>query len=280
MSSIARGWPEATATDARLLRAARARLRPVERYGRCGGERNGVRTRLSRASQCGCSSVSARAAAPISRCASWEEARRIWANRSSWTTARARGGSSHSRSPRAMPDGHTLLVAADLTIQPNLALKLPYDPSAISRRSPRRRAPYILVVHPGVEAKTVKELIALAKAARASSTTPRAARHAQHLATELFAYMAGINIVHVPYRARNRARGDRRARQILTSGLPQGLPHVQAGRMRALGVTTRSARRGARRADDRGSRRARLRGHGLVRDPRRRRDAASRRGQS
>jgi tripartite-type tricarboxylate transporter receptor subunit TctC len=64
---------------------------------------------------------------------------------------------------------------------------------------------------------------------------------AQHLAAELFAYMAGINIVHVPFKGAVNVPEVIAGRvQMLFSGLPQGMPHVQGGRLRALGVTTRT----------------------------------------
>ena len=101
-------------------------------------------------------------------------------------------------------------------------------------------APYLLVLYPGVEARSVKELIDLAKANPGKlNYASGGIGSAQHLAAELFAYMAGINMVHVPFKgAVNIPEVIAGRVQMLMSGLPQGMPHVQAGRLRALGVTT------------------------------------------
>jgi len=143
---------------------------------------------------------------------------------------------------KANPDGYTLLATSpSFAIQPSIAGKLPFDPirdfAPITQAS---AAPYLLVVYPGVEAKSVKELIGLAKANPGKlNYASGGVGSAQHLAAELFGYMAGINIVHVPFKgAVNIPEVIAGRVQMLFSGLPQGLPHVQAGRLRALGVTT------------------------------------------
>lgn len=104
---------------------------------------------------------------------------------------------------KANPDGHTLLATSpSFAIQPGLTAKLPYDPIRdFSPITVASVAPYLLVIYPGVEAKTVKDLVALAK------TSPGKLNYAsggigsaQHLAAELFRLLAGIDIVHVPYK--------------------------------------------------------------------------------
>jgi len=144
---------------------------------------------------------------------------------------------------KASPDGYTLLASSpSFAIQPGLALKLPYDPYrdfiAVTEAT---AAPYLLVVYPGVEARSVKDLIALAKAAPGKyNYASGGVGSAQHLAAELFANMAGIQISHVPFKgAVNIPEVIAGRVHMLMSGLPQGLPHVQAGRLRGLGVTTR-----------------------------------------
>jgi tripartite-type tricarboxylate transporter receptor subunit TctC len=144
---------------------------------------------------------------------------------------------------RANPDGYTLLAASpSFAIQPNLARKLPYDPIRdFEPVTEATAAPYLLVIYPGVEAKSVKELIDLAKANPGKlNYASGGIGSAQHLAGELFVFMAGVNIVHVPFKGAVNVPEVIAGRvQMLFSGLPQGMPHVQAGRLRALGVTTR-----------------------------------------
>jgi len=144
---------------------------------------------------------------------------------------------------KAIPDGYTLLAASpSFAIQPNLAIKLPYDPNRdFIPITEATAAPYLLVVYPGVEAKSLKELIALAKASPGKfNYASGGIGSAQHLASELFAYMSGISMVHVPFKGAVNVPEVIAGRvHMLMSGLPQGMPHVQAGRLRALGVTTR-----------------------------------------
>jgi len=143
---------------------------------------------------------------------------------------------------RANPDGYTLLAASpSFAIQPNLARKLPYDPMRdFVPITEATAAPYLLVLYPGVEARSVRELIDLAKANPGElNYASGGIGSAQHLATELFAYMAGVGLAHVPFKgAVNIPEVIAGRVQILFSGLPQGIPHVQAGRLRAIGVTT------------------------------------------
>jgi tripartite-type tricarboxylate transporter receptor subunit TctC len=145
---------------------------------------------------------------------------------------------------RASPDGHTLLATSpSFAIQPNLSRKLPYDPVRdFAPITQATAAPYLLVLYPGVDAKSVKELVDLAKASPGKlNYASGGIGSAQHLAAELFAYMAGINIVHVPFKGAVNVPEVIAGRvQMLFSGLPQGMPHVQGGRLRALGVTTRT----------------------------------------
>jgi len=143
---------------------------------------------------------------------------------------------------KANPDGYTLLATSpSFAIQPSIAAKLPYDPirdfAPITQAS---SAPYLLVLHPGVEARSVKELIDLAKANPGKlNYASGGIGSAQHLTAELFRLMAGIQIVHVPYKGAVSVPDVIAGRiQMLFSGVPQALTHVQAGRLRALAVTT------------------------------------------
>ena len=145
---------------------------------------------------------------------------------------------------KANPDGYTLIATSpSFAIQPGMSAKLPYDPvrdfAPITQAS---AAPYLLVLYPGVEAKSLKELIDLAKANPGKlNYASGGVGSAQHLAAELFGLMAGINIVHVPFKGAVNIPDVIAGRvQMLFSGLPQGLPHVLAGRLRAVAVTTPS----------------------------------------
>lgn len=145
---------------------------------------------------------------------------------------------------RAAPDGYTLATgsAGNLAINPTLYSKLPYD--AIKDFAPISMGAWfanILVVHPSVPAKSVKELIALAKSKRdqinyasAGVGTPN------HLAAELFKHMTGTEIVHVPYKGGPPAVADVVGGHVplMFSPLPTALAPMRSGRLRALGVTS------------------------------------------
>ena len=143
---------------------------------------------------------------------------------------------------KANPDGYTLLAASpSFAIQPGIAAHLPYDPIRdFAPITVASSAPYVLVLYPGVEAKSVKELIGLAKANPGKlNYASGGIGSAQHLATELFALMTGIKVVHVPFKGAVSVPDVIAGRvQMLFSGVPQALPHLQAGRLRAVGVTT------------------------------------------
>ncbi|MBI3939001.1 MAG: tripartite tricarboxylate transporter substrate binding protein [Betaproteobacteria bacterium] len=145
---------------------------------------------------------------------------------------------------RAQPDGYTLLMASsNHPINIHLYRKLPYDP--ITDFAPVMlvgSAPLLLVVHPSVPARSVKELIALAKAkpgalnfgSPGSGSTP-------HLAAELFNSTAGIKLVHVPYKGSAQAMTDLISGQLsfTFNNMLSVLPHVKSGKLRGLGVTSK-----------------------------------------
>mgnify|MGYP001573080357 CR=1 FL=1 len=123
-----------------------------------------------------------------------------------------------------------------------LLQKMPFDPvkdfSPITLTS---RSPNILVVHPSLPAKSVKELIALAKARPGELNYGAGAIGAStHMASELFKLMAGVNIVHVPYKSSGQALtallgGQLQLMFATTGGVT---PHIDSGRLRALAVST------------------------------------------
>jgi hypothetical protein len=148
---------------------------------------------------------------------------------------------------RAGADAYTVLIASSsFSIQPALYNNLTFRPlvdfAAVSLAS---SAPYLLVVHPSVAAQSVRELIALAKAQPGKLNYASAgAGSALHLAAELFKSMAGVDFVHVPYKGANGITDlIAGAVQITFAGPPQTMPHVRAGRLRALAAT--SAKRAA-----------------------------------
>ncbi|MBX3651290.1 MAG: tripartite tricarboxylate transporter substrate binding protein [Burkholderiales bacterium] len=144
---------------------------------------------------------------------------------------------------QAAPDGHTLLMSAggEIVIAPNLRLKLPYDPTKDIRPISRVGASQlVLVVHPSVQAKSVKDMIALAKAKPGALNFASAgAGSTAHLAGEQFKHLANIDIVHIPYKGAGPALAELMAGQVhmLISAYSSAFAHIQAGKLRALGVT-------------------------------------------
>jgi len=145
---------------------------------------------------------------------------------------------------KSPPDGYTLVTGSIGTHAVNVSLfsKLPYDPIRdFAPVSLIMEAEGLLVVHPSVPAKTVKELIALARS-RPGQLSYASAGHgtAAHLAGELFKSMAKVDMVHVPYKGNVPAITDLIAGQtsLLFATMPTVLPQVQAGRLRALAVTS------------------------------------------
>ena len=143
---------------------------------------------------------------------------------------------------RSEPDGYTIGIVAngEMAIAPNLR-KLPYDPlrdfAPVSRIGVNQ---LVLVVHPSVQAKSVAELVALAKAKPGTVNFASAGTGSTaHLAGELFKSLAAIDIVHVPYKGAGPALTDLIGGQVqmLITGYPGALPHIKAGKLRALGAT-------------------------------------------
>jgi tripartite-type tricarboxylate transporter receptor subunit TctC len=143
----------------------------------------------------------------------------------------------------AAPDGYTLLAHtnAGITILPHLNKKLPYDP--IKDFAPVTLAassPYVLVVNPKIAATSVAQIIALARAHPGELNYASSGNGAStHLAGLLFCQMAGIKMVHIPYKGSGPATTELLAGQVQMrfSSIPPVLPHVRTGRLRALAVT-------------------------------------------
>lgn len=143
---------------------------------------------------------------------------------------------------RAPRDGYTLgMVASNFVINPSL-YKLTYDPlQSITPVSILATTPMVLVVNPSVPAKSVKELVSLAKANPGAVTFGSAGSGtAGHLSAELLGSMADFRWLHVPYKGNNQFTTDLLGGQIQAGflGGAAAVPHVKAGKLRALAVTT------------------------------------------
>lgn len=143
---------------------------------------------------------------------------------------------------KAPPDGYTLLSAGpgSLIVNPLLGA-VPYDTARdFAPVSMMASAPNVLVVHPSLPARSVKELIELARARpRELNYASGGAGSTPHLSGALFAVMAGIAIVHVPYKGTGPASADLLGGQVQMAffGIPPLLPHIKSGKLRALAVT-------------------------------------------
>jgi tripartite-type tricarboxylate transporter receptor subunit TctC len=144
---------------------------------------------------------------------------------------------------KSAPDGYTLLMASSaFAINPSVYRSVPYD--VIKDFAPITQPgllPNILVVHPSVPVKTVKDLIALAKSRPGQLAYASAgAGTGTHLAAEMFKLQAGIDLVHVPYKGGGALISDLLGGQVALTfaTLPSVMPYVKAGRLRAVAMTT------------------------------------------
>jgi len=145
---------------------------------------------------------------------------------------------------KAAPDGYTLLMCSQgpITILPHLQKNVPYDTlrdfTAVSLIS---AGPYLLVTQFTAPFKTVKELIAAAKAEPGKINYGSAGNGApNHLASELFKNMAGVNLLHVPYKGAPQSVTDVVGGHVRLNfgSIPTLSPHIKAGRLRAMGVSS------------------------------------------
>lgn len=150
---------------------------------------------------------------------------------------------------KAVPDGYTLLISVSaLAINPAIYKKLPYD--TLRDFAPVTLAvvaPNLLVVHPSLPVKTVRNLIDLARARPGELNFGSAGTGSNpHLSMELLLSMAKLKMVHIPYKGSAPAVTDLLAGHIaaMTATMLTGIPHARSGRLRALGVTS-AARVGA-----------------------------------
>ncbi len=144
---------------------------------------------------------------------------------------------------KAAPDGYTLVMGTVGTHAINMSLyaKMPYD--AVKDFEPITLVagvPNLLVVHPSVNAKSVRELTALAKSMPGKLNVASSGNGTSiHLAAELYKQMAGVDILHVPYKGSSPAVTDLLGGQVqmMFDNMPSALPHAKAGKLRPLAVT-------------------------------------------
>jgi len=145
---------------------------------------------------------------------------------------------------RSAADGYTLLLGSrsNFVMDALLNKNLGYDPRRdLAPVTLATSQSMVLIVHPSVPAKSVAELIALAKAQPGKLSYASGGNGTgTHLAGELFARLAGIQMLHVPYKGGSQSMVDLIAGQInlIFQSLPTASPHIKAGRIRALAVTT------------------------------------------
>ena len=151
---------------------------------------------------------------------------------------------------KASPDGYTLLmITMSHAVSASLYRNLPYDAAeSFSAVTEVASTPLVLLAHPSLPVKSLNDLIALAK------TRPGKLNYGSsgiggspHLAMELLKDIAGINVVHVPYKGSGLAYAEIIGGQIelVMSALPGALPHIRAGKVRALGLTSTKRSPGA-----------------------------------
>ena len=145
---------------------------------------------------------------------------------------------------KSAPDGYTLFISSPgaLTILPHMRKNIPYDTirdfAPISLIS---IGPFVLMTHPSVPAKSIKELIALAKAQPGKLNYASAGNGvANHLAGELFKQMAGIDIVHVPYKGAPQAVTDVLAghMSMMFNSVAPIVGYIKTGKIRVLGIAS------------------------------------------
>ncbi len=143
---------------------------------------------------------------------------------------------------KSAPDGYTIFMISNTHfVSAALHKKLPYD--SLNDFTPVTQitsAPNVLVVHPSLPVKSVKDLIALAKSRPGQIDFASSGNGStQHLTGALFASMAGINITHIPYRGSGPVTADLLGGQVMLAfpGIAGMLPHIKSGKLRALGVT-------------------------------------------
>ena len=145
---------------------------------------------------------------------------------------------------KSPPDGYTMVTAVTgiMAINQYLYRKLPFDPEKdFAPVTQVGSLPLILVVHPSLPAKNVREFIAIAKAKPGQlNYGSSGVGTATHMTTELFKSMAGVDLVHIPYKGSGQVMGDVIGGQLalIFDQIVSSLPHVQGGKLRMLAITS------------------------------------------
>jgi tripartite-type tricarboxylate transporter receptor subunit TctC len=156
----------------------------------------------------------------------------------------AAGNIGAEQAAKAPPDGYTLITlpGSTLTIHPSLYAKLPFDPlKDFAPITILAAVPNALVVHPSLPVKNVKDLIALTRSRPGQlNYASTGAGQSTHLSMELFKTMAGVKITHVPYKGSAPAITDLIGGHVpmMFDNMPSALPHVKAGKLRGIAVST------------------------------------------
>ena len=172
-------------------------------------------------------------------------AERLTANLGQPVVAENRGGAGGNvgaeAAAKSAPDGYTIvLVAPSLAISPSLYSKLGYDPvKDFAPVSLVATVPNVMITNPSVPAKTLPEFIRLAKSKPGEMNFGSGGSGtSNHLAGELFNIVAGVKLVHIPYKGVNLAMNDVLSGrvQLVFIGIPAAAPHIKAGKLRALAL--------------------------------------------
>ena len=145
---------------------------------------------------------------------------------------------------KAPPDGHTIFACTTgvFAIQPFLYAKLPYDPEkGFAHITQTGSLPYIVVTHPSLPAKNIREFIAVARTRPGEiNYASSGVGTASHLSAAYFATVAGLKLVHVPYKGSGQIMGDLIGGQVvmLFDQPVSSMPHVKAGKLRVLGISS------------------------------------------
>ncbi len=144
---------------------------------------------------------------------------------------------------KSKPDGYTLGAAnISFGINPHLLSKLPYDTARdLAPVSLTALLPLVLCVHPSIPARSVKDLIALAKSKEGSLNAASGGNaSATHMVTELFSYVTGAKLVHVPYKGGGPQviAGVSGETPVLFLNIAAGIQHIRTGRLNPLGITS------------------------------------------
>ena len=155
----------------------------------------------------------------------------------------AGGNIGGAEAARAAPDGYTIFMTTSgiSAINPALYSKMPFDPNKdLAPVSALVSLNNVLVVHPSVAAKSVTEIIALAKAQPGKMTYASSGSGTSiHMSGEMFKHLAKVDILHIPYKGSSPALTDMLGGQVMMmfDNIPSALPHIKSGKLRALATT-------------------------------------------